>query len=131
MMMITLVDSVHQQEFRSPLSGPFHPTRPLCTWNLRVGPERFDCRHEAAMLHFLLRIVAVPASILELMLGHPIDRLLHPLVLSIPEHEKGSDHVPSEARLLPALPLFPGVAANPTLHVRRAGTCEGSVVQLV
>src|SRR6266446_10511748 len=102
MMMITLVDSVHQQEFRSPLSGPFHPTRPLCTWNLRVGPERFDCRHEATMLHFLLGIVAVPASILELMLGHPIDRLLHPLVVSISKDQHRSDHVSGEAGLLPA-----------------------------
>src|SRR6266567_9064436 len=130
-MMVTLVDAVHQQEFCSPLGGPFHLTRPLCTRNLRVGPEWFDCRHEAAVLHFLLRVVAVPASILELMLWHPIDRLLHPLVFSIPEHEKGPDHVASEARLLPAFPLFPRVAANPTLHVRRAGPCEGSVVRLV
>src|SRR5438093_13256752 len=42
-MMVTLVDSVHQQEFCSLLRGPFHLTRPPCTWNLCVGPERFDC----------------------------------------------------------------------------------------
>src|SRR5260370_24070591 len=130
-MMVTLVDSVHQQEFCSPFHGPFHLTRPLCTGNLSVGPEWFDCRHEAAVLHLLLRIVTVPTSILELMLRHPIDRLLHPLVLSIPEHEQGPDHVASEARLLPAFALFLRVAANPALHVQRAGTREGAVVQLV
>src|SRR5712664_2080771 len=128
-MMVTLVDSVHQQEFCSLLGGPFHLPRPLCTWNLSVGPEWFDRRHEAAVLHLLLRIVTVPASILELVLRHPIDRLLHPPVFSIPEHEQGPDHVPSEARLLPTLALFPRVAANPALRVQRAGTCEGAVVQ--
>src|SRR2546422_5873478 len=130
-MMVTLVDSVHQQEFCSLLGGPFHLTRPLCTWNLCVGPEWFDCRHEAAVLYFLLGIVAVPASIVELMLGHPIDRLLHPPVFSIPEHEQGPDHVPSEARLFPAFGLFLRVPAIPAFYIRRAGTCEGSVVQLV
>src|SRR6266568_1132593 len=127
-MMVTLVDSVHQQEFCSLLGGPFHLTRPLCTWNLCVGPEWFDCRHEAAVLHFLLGIVAVPASIVELMLGHPIDRLLHPPVFSVPEHEQGPDHVAGEAGLLPAVGLCPWVSPYPALHFRRARTCEGAVV---
>src|SRR2546426_11244508 len=130
-MMVTLVDSVHQQELCSPLGGSFHLPRPLCTWNLCVGPEWFDCRHEAAVLHFLLGIVAVPASIGELMLGHPIDRLLHPPVFSVPEHEQGPDHIASEARLLPAVTLFPRVTPYPELYLLRAGTCEGAVVQLV
>src|SRR6266849_1553798 len=130
-MMVTLEDSVHQQELCSPFHGPFHLTRPLCTWNLSVGPQWFDCRHEAAMLHLLLRIVTVPASILELMLRHPIDRLLHPPVFSIPEHEKCPDHVASEARLLPAFALFPRVPPFPALHLHRARTCEGAVVELV
>src|SRR5436309_4436002 len=130
-MMVTLEDSVYQQEFCSLLGGPFHLTRPLCAWNLPVGPEWFDCRHEAAVLHFLLRIVAVPASIVELMLGHPLDRLLQPPVFSVPEDEQGPDHVASEARLLPAVGLFPWVTPYPALHFLRAGTCEGAVVQLV
>src|SRR2546425_10767496 len=127
-MMVTLVDSVHQQEFCALLGGPFHLPRPLCTWNLRVGPEWFDCRHEAAVLHFLLGIVAVPASIVELVLGHPIDSLLHPPVFSVPEHEQCPDHVASEARLLPAFALFPRMPPLPALHLQRAGTCEGAVV---
>src|SRR3989441_7493903 len=130
-MMVTLVDSVHQQEFCSLLGGPFHLTRPLWTWNLCVGPERFDCRHEAAVLHFLLGIVAVPASIVELMLRHPTDRLLHPPVFSVPEHEQGPDHVASEARLLPAVGLCPRVPSYPALHLWRAWTSEGAVFQLV
>src|SRR5712664_1000400 len=130
-MMVTLVDSVQEQEFCSLLGGPFHLRRPLCTWNLCVGPEWFDCRHEAAMLHFLLGIIAVPASILELMLRHPIDSLLHPPVFSIPEHEQGPDHVAGQARLLPAFALFPWVTSLPAFHLRRAGTCEGAVIQLV
>src|SRR2546425_4926646 len=130
-MMVTLVDSVHQQEFCSLLGGPFHLTRPLWTWNLCVGPERFDCRHEAAVLHFLLGIVAVPASIVELMLGHPLDRFLHPPVFSISEHEQGPDHVASEARFLPSYSLFPRMLLDPTRHVYRARACEGTVVQLV
>src|SRR3989442_182120 len=107
-MMVTLVDSMHQQEFCSLLRGPFHLTRPLCTWNLCVGPERFDCRHEAAVLHFLLRIVAVPASIVELMLRHPINRFLHPTVFSVPENEQGPDHVASRQGSSQRLPFFPG-----------------------
>src|SRR6267143_2084507 len=130
-MMVTLVDSVHQQEFCSLLGGPFHLTRPLCTWNLCVGPEWFDCRHKAAMLHFLLGIVAVPASILELLLRHPIDRLLYPPVFSVPEHEQGPDHIAGQAGLLPAFALFPRVPPLPALHLHRTGTCEGAVVQLV
>src|SRR3989442_15003460 len=130
-MMVTLVDSVHQQEFCALLCGPFHLPRPLCTRNLRVGPEWFDCRHEAAVLHFLLGIVAVPASIAELMLRHPIDSLRHPTVFSVPEHEQSPDHVASEARLLPAFALLPWVPPLPALHFHRAGTCEGAVVQLV
>src|SRR5690348_9029459 len=109
MVMVTLVDAVNQQEFRSSFGGPFHLSRPLCTRNLSVGPERFDCRHEATVLHLLLRIVAVPASIFELILGHPIDRLPHPLVVSISEDEQCSDHVASEAGLLPAYGLCPRV----------------------
>src|SRR5207302_10043824 len=128
-MMVTLVDSVHQQEFCSLLDGPFHLTRPLCTRNLCVCPEWFDCRHEAAVLHFLLGIVAVPASIVELMLRHPIDSLLHPTVFFVPEHEQGPDHVASEARLLPAFGLLPRVPPIPALHLHGAGTCEGAVVQ--
>src|SRR6266568_4245749 len=132
-MMVTLVDSVHQQEFCSPLGGPFHFTRPLCTWNLSVGPEWFDCRHEAAVLHFLLWIVTVPASILELMLGHPLDRLLHPTVFSVPEHEQCPDYVASEARLFPThgLSLSPRVPLYVTSYIRGAWACEGAVVQLV
>src|SRR3989442_13712071 len=130
-MMVTLVDLVHQQEFCALLCGPFHLTRPLWTWNLCVGPEWFDCRHEAAVFHFLLGIVAVPASILELMLRHPIDSLLHPHVFSVPEHEQSPDHVASEARLLPASGLLLRVPPIPALHLCRAGTCEGAVVELV
>src|SRR2546427_13205688 len=129
--MVTLVDSVHQQEFCALLCGPFHLTCPLRTWNLRVGPEWFDCRHETAVLHFLLGIVAVPASIVELMLGHPIDRLLHPAVFSVPEHEQGPDHVASEAGLVPSHGLGPRVPLYVVSYIHGARTCEGSVVQLV
>src|SRR5438552_793544 len=65
------------------------------------------------------------------MLGHPIDRLLHPPVFSVPEHEQGPDHVASEARLLPAMGLCSRVPPYPALHLRRGRTCEGAVVQLV
>src|SRR2546425_12578000 len=130
-MMVTLVDSVHQQEFCSLLGGPFHLTRPLWTWNLCIGPEWFDCRHEAAVLHFLLGIVAVPSSIVELMLGHPIDSLLHPPVFSIPEHEQGPDHVASEAGLLPAHGLSPRVPPHVAPYIHGARTREGAVFQLV
>src|SRR5438034_1973360 len=130
-MMVTLVDSVHQQELCTLLNGPFHLPSPFCTWNLLVGPERLYGRHEAAVLHLLLGIVAIPASIVELMLGHPIDRLLHPTVFSVAEHEQGPDHVASEAGLLPACGLLLRVPPFPALHLYRAGTCEGAVVQLV
>src|SRR5438093_8925422 len=119
-MMVTLVDSVHQQELRSPIGGLFHLTRPLCARNLCIGPQWFDCRHEAAVLHFLLGIVAVPASIVELMLRHPIDSLLHSPIFSVPEHEQSPHHVASEARLFPAGTLLPGVPLSPGLHLFRA-----------
>src|SRR5438876_12364100 len=130
-MMVTLVDSVHQQELRSPIGGLFHLTRPLCARNLCIGPQWFDCRHEAAVLHFLLGIVAVPASIVELMLRHPFDSLLHPAVFFVPEHEQGPDHIPSETRLLPAHGLSSRVPLYVTPYIHGAGTSEGAVVQLV
>src|SRR6266581_6974116 len=130
-MMVTLVDSVHQQELCSLLGGPFHLTRPLCTGNLCVGPEWFDCRHEAAVLHLLLGIVAVPASIVELMLRHPIDRPLHPLVVSIPKDQQCPDHVAGEAGLLPTYGLCPRVPLDVALYVHGAGTGEGAIVKLM
>src|SRR5438094_7841056 len=74
--MVRFVQTMHEQELGTFLNRPFHPSRPFSPWDLRVRPERRYCRHEGAVpyLHPLeLRVITIPAAILELCLRHPID----------------------------------------------------------
>jgi hypothetical protein len=104
-MVVRLVHVMHQEELCSVINRSLHFPGPFLSWNLGVGPKWLDVGHEAAVLHLLLWIVAVPASIVEMLLGHPIDCLLHPPVFLVPENEQCQDHVAGEARLLPIRPL--------------------------
>src|SRR3990170_1130432 len=66
-------------------------------------------------------IVAVPASILLLVLRHPLDSLTDPRVFPIAENYQSPDHVPRQTRLF----------FHPHLLLPVARTGEGPVIHLV
>src|SRR5947209_4416794 len=58
------------------------------------------------MLHFLLRMVAVPTSIFQLILWQPVERSSNPRVVRVAELDQRPNHISCETRLVPSFALL-------------------------
>src|SRR5256885_2674726 len=70
------------------------------------------------MFHFLLRMVAVPTSIFQLILRQPVDGSSNPRVIRVAELDQSPNHISCETRLVPSLALLDLARAG-----ERAGLC--------
>src|SRR2546426_11962264 len=58
------------------------------------------------MFHFLLRMVAVPTSIFQLILRQPVDCSSNPRVVRVAELDQSPNHISCETWLVPSLALL-------------------------
>src|SRR2546421_4896552 len=70
------------------------------------------------MLHFLLRMVAVPATIFQLILRQPVNGSSNPRVIRVAELDQSPNHISCETRLVPSLAFLDLARAG-----ERAGLC--------
>src|SRR5207253_3672894 len=70
------------------------------------------------MLHFLLRMVAVPTSIFQLILRQPVNGSSNPRVIRVAELDQSPNHISCETRLVPSLAFLDLARAG-----ERAGLC--------